>query len=68
MRIMTKILAGTAGLAALAVSTPAAAQYYGYQRGYTNYGYAQTVSSSTSAFRFARYCPPGGPTVARPAV
>jgi hypothetical protein len=45
MRIMTKILAGTAGLAALAASAPAAAQYYGYQRGYTNYGYAQPYGS-----------------------
>jgi len=36
MRTFTKILAGTAGLAAFA-SAPAAAQYYGYQ----GYGYAQ---------------------------
>jgi len=46
MRIMTKILAGTAGLAALAASAPAAAQYYGYQRGYTNYGYAQPYGNA----------------------
>ena len=30
MTIMTKILAGTAGLAALATAAPVAAQYYGY--------------------------------------
>lgn len=40
MRMMTKILAGAAGLAALAAGTPAAAQYYGYNNGYyNNYGY-----------------------------
>ena len=37
MRTITKIFAGTAGLAALATAAPAAAQYYGYQ----GYGYAQ---------------------------
>ena len=35
MRIMTKMLAGTAGLAAIASASPASAQYYPY-----NYGYA----------------------------
>lgn len=39
MRMMTKMLAGAAGLAAVAAATPAAAQYYG--SGYANpYGYA----------------------------
>lgn len=37
MTMFTKILAGATGLAAVAVATPASAQYYGYQ----NYGYAQ---------------------------
>ena len=39
MTMMTKLLAGGAGLAALAAATPSAAQYYPY--GYTQYGYAQ---------------------------
>jgi hypothetical protein len=44
MRIMTKMLAGTAGLAAIATAAPAAAQYYPYGYGsaypaYNNYGY-----------------------------
>lgn len=37
MRMITKLFAGTAGLAALASAAPAAAQYYGYP----GYGYAQ---------------------------
>jgi hypothetical protein len=36
MRTMTKILAGTAGLAAVAASAPATAQYYSR---YSSYGY-----------------------------
>lgn len=43
MRMITKMLAGAAGLAALATAAPAAAQYYprGYSGyGYNNYGYA----------------------------
>jgi hypothetical protein len=48
MRTFTKILAGTAGFAALAAATPALAQYYQYgynpyahasQYGYSPYGY-----------------------------
>jgi hypothetical protein len=42
MRMLTKILAGAAGLAALAAGAPASAQYYGYgyNNGYSNsYGY-----------------------------
>jgi hypothetical protein len=52
MTFMTKILAGGAGIAALAAAAPAAAQYYPYgysQQGYgnnpyayNNYGYANT--------------------------
>ena len=41
MRMMTKMLAGAAGFAAIAAAAPAAAQYYpGYNNyGYNNYGY-----------------------------
>lgn len=41
MRMLTKLLAGAAGAAALATAVPAAAQYpYGYNPyGYSNYGY-----------------------------
>ncbi|NUT01536.1 MAG: hypothetical protein HOP96_11225 [Sphingomonas sp.] len=40
MKVMTKVLAGGAGLAALATAVPAAAQYYAqpYGYGYTQYG------------------------------
>ena len=38
MRIMTKILAGAAGMAAIAAAAPASAQYYPY--GYSTYGYS----------------------------
>lgn len=46
MRITTKLLAGAAGLAAIAAAAPASAQYYsnpyGYSNGYNNqYGYNQ---------------------------
>ena len=34
MRTMTKILAGGAGIAALAAASPAPAQYYGQSYGY----------------------------------
>ena len=44
MRTITKILAGTAGLAALATAAPAAAQYYGYP----SYGYAQPYRINTN--------------------
>ena len=52
MRIMKTILAGGAGLAALAAAAPAAAQYgyanpYGYsQYGYSQYGYASPYGYS----------------------
>ena len=50
MRMLTKLLAGAAGAAALATAVPAAAQYpygynpygynpYGYSNGYNSYGY-----------------------------
>ena len=55
MRTFTKILAGTAGLAAFAASAPAAAQYYGnpygygynsrYAQPYGAYGYNSAASS-----------------------
>ena len=41
MRMIKRIFAGTAGMAALAAAAPAAAQYYPYgysQYGYSNYG------------------------------
>ena len=41
MRTFTKILAGTAGIAAFAASAPAAAQYYG-----NPYGYAQPYGNA----------------------
>ena len=48
MRMMTKILAGTAGMAALAAAAPAAAQYYPY--GHRTYGYgAYGVNSGVAA-------------------
>ena len=40
MRMMTKILTGAAGVAAIAAATPAVAQYYSYPS-YSQYGYAQ---------------------------
>jgi hypothetical protein len=43
MRIMTKILAGAAGMAAIAAAAPAGAQYYGY--GYSPYTYSRPYSS-----------------------
>ena len=45
MKMMTKILAGTAGLSALTAAAPAAAQYYpNYGYGYGNaYGYNSTA-------------------------
>ena len=51
MTIMTKLLAGGAGLAALMAAAPAAAQYaYGYQQPYAQpygnaYGYQRNVTS-----------------------
>lgn len=42
MRMMTKILAGAGGLAAIATAAPAAAQYNPY--GYSHYGYSNPYS------------------------
>jgi hypothetical protein len=43
---MTKILAGTAGIAALATAAPAAAQYYGYSPyGSAQYGYNTNMTN-----------------------
>jgi hypothetical protein len=47
MKIMTKILAGSAGLAALATAVPAAAQYYNQGYGY-GYGYNNGVTNMAS--------------------
>jgi hypothetical protein len=47
MRIMTKMLAGAAGLAAIATAAPAAAQYYPY--GYSTYGYSTAMNPSVAA-------------------
>ena len=44
MRMLTKILAGGAGLAALATAAPAAAQYYAQPYGY-GYGYNSGVTN-----------------------
>ena len=57
MRMMTKMLAGAAGLAAIATAAPAAAQYYPYgystyspyaysQYGYSAYGVNPSVAAS----------------------
>ena len=52
MTIMRSILAGGAGIAALATAAPAAAQYYpyGYNYGYGNaYGYGYGMNTQTAA-------------------
>jgi hypothetical protein len=55
VKMMTKILAGTAGLAAIAAAAPASAQYYpnygysqpyGYNNGYSGYGYNTTANAT----------------------
>ena len=49
MKLMTKMFAGGAGLAAIAAAAPAAAQYYPYnysQYGYSQYGYNNTAMAS----------------------
>lgn len=45
MRIMTKMLAGTVGLAAIAAASPSSAQYYGY----SPYGYGAVNSSAAAS-------------------
>lgn len=47
MRMIKTILAGTAGLAAIAAATPAAAQYYSP---YRSYGYVQPYGYSTYGY------------------
>ena len=55
MRTITRILAGAAGFAALAVATPSAAQYgyspysYGQYNSYNSYGYAPAMNTSVAA-------------------
>ena len=56
MKLMTKMMAGGAGLAAIAAAAPAAAQYYpygysnpyAYSNPYGSYGYGYGASSSTA--------------------
>lgn len=48
MRIMTNMLAGAAGLAAIAAAVPASAQYYPYRYNSYGYGYAG-VNSNVAA-------------------
>lgn len=48
MKILTKLLAGSAGLAALAIAVPAAAQYYP-SYGYGNYGYGYGAVNTQTA-------------------
>ena len=70
MRMMTKILAGAAGMAAIAAAAPASAQYYPYgysypsraygynNYGYNNYGYvnpAAAASQCTAAVQSRLY-------------
>jgi hypothetical protein len=54
MTIMTKLLAGAAGLAAIAATAPASAQYtpYGYTQPYTAspYGYTQPYTATPYAY------------------
>ncbi len=47
MTILSKLFAGGAGLAALATAVPAAAQYYPYNYGYSQYGYG-AVNTQTA--------------------
>ncbi|HEU5067900.1 MAG TPA: hypothetical protein VFT61_06920 [Sphingomicrobium sp.] len=72
MRNLTKLLAGAAGLAAIAAATPAAAQYYNgyygnsynngyygnrYSNGYSGYGYTNGYSNGyVNASAAARQC------------
>ena len=46
MRIMTKILAGAAGLAAMAAAAPVNAQDYGYSNRYDSNPYARGMRYS----------------------
>jgi hypothetical protein len=57
MRIMTKILAGAAGMAAMTAAAPAAAQYYpyGYSNPY-NYGYGYSSYGSVNPSVAASQC------------
>jgi len=72
MRNITKLLAGAAGLAAIAAATPASAQYYngyygnsynngyygnGYSNGYSGYGYTNGYSNGyVNASAAAQQC------------
>jgi hypothetical protein len=52
--MMTKMLAGAAGLAAIAAAVPAAAQYY--PNSYSNYGYSNRgYSSPYNAYGYSSY-------------
>ena len=57
MRMMTKILAGAAGIAAVAAAAPASAQYYaGTQYGYAQpFGYAQQPYGYAQRYGYSGY-------------
>jgi hypothetical protein len=53
MRLMTKLMAGSVGFAAIAAAAPAAAQYYpyGYSNGYSNpYAYSNPYTPAYGAY------------------
>jgi hypothetical protein len=51
MKLMTKLIAGSVGFAAIAAAAPAAAQYYPYGYGYSNpYGYANPYTPAYGAY------------------
>ena len=56
MKVMTKIFAGTAGLAALATAAPAAAQYYAQPYSYSQYGYSQYGYGNNMSQMAAQRC------------
>lgn len=57
MRIITKLLAGAAGLAALAATTPAAAQYYNgyYGNSYSNGYYGNNYNGYNNGYGYNGY-------------
>lgn len=55
MRMMTKILAGAAGMAAIAAAAPASAQYYGYSQPYSYSPYGSTYQSRAYGYNSYGY-------------
>lgn len=57
MRMITKLLAGAAGLAALGATTPAAAQYYNgyYGNSYTNGYYGNSYNGYNNGYGYNGY-------------